>query len=1686
MTRHNVFKRTLAGILAVLTVAVYMPANVGTGGLFGQTAIIASAADTAYISTADELTAALSNSEVSKIVFKNSITYSNTLFIGRNVEIDLNSKTLEMPNRYVEFLSSCTVSFQNGNITGGWGIGFFYTNYSVTLTLTNLNIDVNSSVVSNLGSGSSINLNNVYTNGKDIIFPDSSAAVTVNDGTVDSPIQFTKKNIGEENVTVTASTYTSSVLTPEIKVDGTTLTEKTDYTYTVTDSKNNPVDSVVNAGTYHVTVTAVEDSNYTGSKTVDWTVNKADPTASFFTFTAPENLYYDSNAKTATITVNDGVEGMGEISNVLYAKVGETGSDTANPTNPGTYQAYIFVDEGDNYTSGTSLTDESWRFTIEQAQATLKLVGLEDSVIEGAEFDSNKEAYILNGGQTYTLYTNKSVSDADEDGSVASFAGKNQTYNGKKYGYKYTLTIPAVPDENGYILSHEHATEAHCNEASDGVYVECTGETNSKTDVAWFVTAETYYYGSVPTAKDITTKNALGAEVGVDKFYFSEEGSTTSLNSDDLKFGKDYIINARIAVKLPSKTTPDYFSIQRKVKFAQRPMSENKYYLVQDGNEIELSVENGKIQIPAGTFTYNGKDQIPEIIVKNGGNKEDVLISTDEAKKDYTSSQLTTEGAYTNAAGYSYKLTAEEGENANYTGEVTVEWQVEKAKAEVTVKPKDGIVYDGEKLNISDFDIAAADENDLLAKQFIDEMTGTDVKTIATVEGKAAVAFDGTFTGNTITADDSYKIICQLDDIENGETKTYSLPEGYTFALANKNEHSDKSDYYDVDTLKVEKSAEGIVMLHLYLNGNRREYWYILNSWYHATQVSIVFDKENNKAVICGYDEEHYAADLANVKGYDITSAGEQKAKITLTNPNFDVVVKEVDVNIAKREVNITPDAGQNIIYGTEKKPVIRVTTEQASDEDGNGELDTKTGVVPVDIGVVDFSSAVAIKDFDYTYFINNAGEYNYEVSDVEFDNYKVVFDSTAVFTVKPKELTEDMFTVTQNGDYIFDGNQKKFPEYTFTDGTFGNEQETAKLTEEDFDRGGTDYAVFPGTYTLEFSGQNNYTGFVSFDWKIKSDKTYSIDVSLDSAFSDERIKTYDGKAVAPTSFIYKTNDLDKVPVKIAGAKTTYTYYEYDGSSDITEEYINSLTPLENAPKDAGKYIVETVATARGYEFDKVYTPFTISPKEIVITPGATGKTYGEPDPDFTDFSYDESAVIEGDTVEITGEYALDGYEGDTCKRPAGEYDFVLGIVKVDNDNYSLKIDDTNKYVVEPQELTDESIAVYKRCTISQDGWAHPDDCIQVFGIVDGKEVELERPVYDKETEKYIGTDFEFISATKTKKTGNFSVQIKGIGNYKGFAEAVIEVKQAVNHVTVKNGKFADQSTSAYFEDNAIVAVTADKAADGYKFGYWKKNGKTISYNPTYTFSVTSDNIELEAVYVEDIDDITRYGNATIENVTPDKENKKIQFISTLNVPEDCTILKAGIVATSDEEKAANLTDENADYVRYDKNLTVHNYKYTWTKTKVNETWYVKGYLVYEDSNGEVKTVYSDMAKATLDGYEMIKEEKILGTAIIDSVTPNVEEKKLQFVAMLSVPADCTINRAGIVATSDEEDAKNLTSDNAKYCRFGENLTVHNYKYTWTKTKVDETWYVRPYLVYTDANGKEYTVYGDLTTGELN
>ena len=78
---------------------------------------------------------------------------------------------------------------------------------------------------------------------------------------------------------------------------------------------------------------------------MEYSIEKATPTAENFSFTAPTDLIYNGKAKTAAIVPNTGITGMGDVS----VKYGWDGREVQNPTNAGTYTVKIAVIEGTNY-----------------------------------------------------------------------------------------------------------------------------------------------------------------------------------------------------------------------------------------------------------------------------------------------------------------------------------------------------------------------------------------------------------------------------------------------------------------------------------------------------------------------------------------------------------------------------------------------------------------------------------------------------------------------------------------------------------------------------------------------------------------------------------------------------------------------------------------------------------------------------------------------------------------------------------------------------------------------------------------------------------------------------------------------------------------------------------------------------------------------------------------------------------------------------------------------------------------------------------------------------------------------------------------------------------------------------------------------------------------------------------------
>ena len=194
----------------------------------------------------------------------------------------------------------------------------------------------------------------------------------------------------------------------------------------------------------------------------------------------------------------------------------------------------------------------------------------------------------------------------------------------------------------------------------------------------------------------------------------------------------------------------------------------------------------------------------------------------------------------------------------------------------------------------------------------------------------------------------------------------------------------------------------------------------------------------------------------------------------------------------------------------------------------------------------------------------------------------------------------------------------------------------------------------------------------------------------------------------------------------------------------------------------------------------------------------------------------------------------------------------------------------------------------------------------------------------------------------------------------------VYQLIEMTYEITVEGGTGAGT-----YKQNDVVTVEANTAPEGYKFSHWADgNGNILSYNEKYQFYAAK-NITVTAVYVADTVEVEAKGTTEIIDMSIDKANGKLIFVSMSTVPEGCTINKAGIIATNVESVGTSGDGFNADtavYVRGNA-WTGNAYRYTWSKSKVGsgDTWYVRAYLVYTDAEGNVNTVYGDMVSQTME-----------------------------------------------------------------------------------------------------------------------
>lgn len=272
-------------------------------------------------------------------------------------------------------------------------------------------------------------------------------------------------------------------------------------------------------------------------------------------------------------------------------------------------------------------------------------------------------------------------------------------------------------------------------------------------------------------------------------------------------------------------------------------------------------------------------------------------------------------------------------------------------------------------------------------------------------------------------------------------------------------------------------------------------------------------------------------------------------------------------------------------------------------------------------------------------------------------------------------------------------------------------------------------------------------------------------------------------------------------------------------------------------------------------------------------------------------------------------------------------------------------------------------------------------NCIDINGITTSQTVPAETFTEDGFTvpaNPYLdGYTFQYWTVNGTVYEDSNAVRTAVFALVSAKTAEPIEVrtvyeKNAVTHtVNVEvGGAFSDNSVSKEFLVSDIVTVIANKQSPEQAFTCWKRGEKIVSYDKTYSFFMPDEDITLTAIYEGGPEEM---GIAFIENVKIDQENGKLSFISICGVPEQCKMQSAGLIADTDISHLAAF--ETARFKRLSDKVTENtkSLKYTWTVGGVKDTTvlYVRSYVSYKDSNGDMRVVLGDIVTATLDGWQI-------------------------------------------------------------------------------------------------------------------
>ena len=179
------------------------------------------------------------------------------------------------------------------------------------------------------------------------------------------------------------------------------------------------------------------------------------------------------------------------------------------------------------------------------------------------------------------------------------------------------------------------------------------------------------------------------------------------------------------------------------------------------------------------------------------------------------------------------------------------------------------------------------------------------------------------------------------------------------------------------------------------------------------------------------------------------------------------------------------------------------------------------------------------------------------------------------------------------------------------------------------------------------------------------------------------------------------------------------------------------------------------------------------------------------------------------------------------------------------------------------------------------------------------------------------------------------------------------------------DGEEGDSLTATYtLNSGAAKELEAAETYNGKAFSYWSNGPDTLSYSRNYLVHAAAD-VTLYAVYGAET---TAVGTSTITEVTKSMNGAKyrLSFSESYSIPDDCTMVKTGFIATSEETlatSAAMILDaaNTKTYTASSTTATYGVYTLHLNMTNPDRKIWVRGYVQYQSADGTLHTVYSDI-----------------------------------------------------------------------------------------------------------------------------